>query len=344
MPRTAIVVTEGVVCQAVFELFDTLSLTNSYTAQQYAQRETLPPTNEIRLVSMTGEAVLAGNGRMVSVDDTLRSGRYDLIYVAPFVIGKPERFGTQLKTLSAVSDWVASAHAEGAVVAASGTGVGVLARAGLLETMTVPVPWWLEPAMRRLFPHLTLDADRAVSVQNTVLIAGLHSAEPALAVRIISRIMSPDVATWVERLTGVNPYPDGADPEIAAATAPLRPDPVVARAAHWLQLRFAQKPQLSELAEALAIHPRTLSRRFVASMGMTPVQYLQALRMEAAKRMLARSDRKVDRVAYLVGYSDPGFFKTLFQKQTGLTPGEYRRQATNTPSSALPVRRPDPVP
>jgi transcriptional regulator GlxA family with amidase domain len=338
MPRTAIFVADGVQSQPVFELLDGLHLTNSYTAQQYADREVLPPTNEIRLVSLTGEAVRAGNGRMISVDDTIKSGRYDLIYVAPFVIGKPEQFGARLEPLKPVSDWIAAAHAQGTVVAASGSGVGVLARAGVLQTMTVPVAWWLEGVMARLFPQLTLDTERSLSVRNNVLIAGRHNAEPALVVRIIARIMSPDVATFVERVTGVAPYPDGADSEVTLSAQMLKPDPMVAKAAHWLQLRFAQKPQLSELSEALAIHPRTLSRRFVASMGMTPVQYLQALRLEAAKRMLARSDRKVDRVAYLVGYSDPGFFKTLFQKQTGLTPGEYRRQATNTPASELPER------
>lgn len=337
MPRTAIFLADGVQSQPVFELLDGLHLTNSYTAQQYADREILPPTNEVRLVSLTGEAVRAGNGRMIGVDDTIRSGRYDLIYVPPFVIGRPDQFAARLEALKTVSDWIATAHAEGAVVAASGVGVGVLARAGLLQTMTVPVAWWLEGAMARLFPQLTLDVDRSLSAQNNVFLASRHSAEPALTVRIIARIMSPDVATFVERVTGVDPYPDGADPDITQAAQMLKPDPMVAKAAHWLQLRFAQKPQLSELSEALAIHPRTLSRRFVASMGMTPVKYLQALRLEAAKRMLARSDRKVDRVAYLVGYSDPGFFKTLFQKQTGLTPGEYRRQATNTPASELPI-------
>ena len=343
MPRIAIAISEGVLSQPVFELLDALSLTNSYTAQQYAQRETLPPTNEIKLVSMTGDAVQAGNGRAIAVDESLRSGHYDLIYVAPFFVGKPQARGARLKERAAISDWIAAAHAEGTVIAGSGTGVGLLARAGLLETMTVPVAWWLQPAMARLFPRLTLDTERAITVQNDVLVAGRHAAEPALAVRIIARIMSPDVATWVERLTGVDPFPDGPDPEITFTTAVLKDDPDMVRAAHWLQLRFAQKPQLSELSEALAIHPRTLSRRFVASLGMTPVQYLQTLRLEAAKRMLARSNRKVDRVAYLVGYSDPGFFKSLFRKQTGLTPGEYRRQATNTPSSALPVspRSPD---
>jgi transcriptional regulator GlxA family with amidase domain len=337
MPRVALVVSDGVLANAVFELVDALSLANRYTERQYAEREILPPTIDIQLVSPSGDAVMAQNGRMLAVDGGLRSVRPDLIYVAPFALGTPDQLAARLKPLAPVCEWVTAAHADGVMLAASGSGVAVLARAGLLEDIVTPVAWWLETDLARLFPDLTLDPFLKVQAREDILLAGVHAAEPALALRILERIMSPDVATWVERLSGVERHPDGPDPALSYTPPVLRQDPLVTRAAHWLQLRFAQKPQLSELSDALAVHPRTLSRRFVASLGMTPVQYLQGLRMEAAKRMLARSDRKVDRVAYLVGYSDPGFFKNLFRKQTGLTPGEYRRQATSTPTSPLPV-------
>lgn len=344
MPRVALVVSDGVLTNAVFELVDALSLANRYTERQYAERETLPPTIDIQLLSPSGDAVMAQNGRMLAVDGGLKSMRPDLIYVAPFAVGTPDQLTARLKPLAPVCDWVKAAHAEGVILAASGSGVAVLARAGLLDDTVTPVAWWLEADMARLFPALTLDPFLMVQAREDMILAGVHAAEPALALRILERIMSPDVATWVERLSGVERHPDGPDPALAYAPPVLKSDPLVTRAAHWLQLRFAQKPQLSELSDALAVHPRTLSRRFIASLGMTPVQYLQGLRMEAAKRMLARSDRKVDRVAYLVGYSDPGFFKDLFRKQTGLTPGEYRRQATSTPTSPLPVKPAQPVP
>jgi transcriptional regulator GlxA family with amidase domain len=326
MPRVAIVVSDGVLTNAVFELVDGLSLANRYTAQQYAEREVLPPTLDVRLVSESGEAVRAENGRSLAVDEGLRSGPYDLIYVAPFAIGRPEALAALLGMLRGVSDWLAAAHADGVRLAASGSGIALLASAGVLAEIIVPLPWWLQRAMARLFPDLTFDVDRKVQVHDGLFLAGVHAAEPALAVRIIEAIMSPDVATWIERITGVDRYPDGPDPALSFSPTVLREDELVTRAAHWLQLRFAQKPQIADLSAAMAVHPRTLSRRFTASLGMTPIDYLQRLRIEAAKRMLARSARKVDRVGYLVGYSDPRFFKSLFRKHTGLTPGEYRRQ------------------
>ncbi|MDZ4365008.1 GlxA family transcriptional regulator [Brevundimonas sp.] len=327
MPRIAIVISDGVLMNAVFEVADALSLANRYTAQQYAGRETLPPTLEVRLVSVGGEAVRAENGRVLAADEALRGSTFDLVHVAPFVVGRPEDLDERLKAMAGVVDWISECGAAGTRLAASGSGIAVLARAGLLNDIAVPVAWWLERPMRRLFPHLTLDPERAIAAQEKLLLAGRHVAEPALAIRIVEQLMSPDVATWIERITGVDAYPDGPDPAHVFTTLVLKPDELVARAAHWLQLRFAQKPQMADLSAVMAVHPRTLNRRFVASLGMTPVEYLQRLRIEAAKRMLARSDRRVDRVGYLVGYADPGFFKILFRKHTGLTPGEYRRQA-----------------
>jgi transcriptional regulator GlxA family with amidase domain len=333
MPRIAIVISDGVRMNAVFEVVDALSLANRYTAQQYATREALPPTLDVRLVSVGGEAVRAGNGRSLAADEALRGSTFDLVHVAPFTIGEPESLGNRLKTMGPIVDWIAECGAAGTRLAASGTGVAVLARAGLLTDFAIPVAWWLERPMRRLFPHLTLDPDRAIAAQDDLLLAGRHVAEAALAVRMVEQLMSPDVASWIERITGVDAYPDGPDPSHVFTTLVLKPDEIVARAAHWLQLRFAQKPRITDLSAVMALHPRTLNRRFVASLGMTPVDYLQRLRIEAAKRMLARSDRHVDRVAYLVGYADPGFFKVLFSKHTGLTPGEYRRQARGMPVS-----------
>ena len=330
MPQVAIVVTDGVLTNAVFEMIDALSLANRYTAQQYATREELPVTIDVRLVSLSGEPVAAESGRMLAVDEGLRSAHeltLRLIYVAPFAIGRPETLAARLKPLASIADWLRSAHADGVMIAGSGTGVAVLGLADLLTNATVPVAWWLEKAMARRFPGLTLDPDRKIEAREDILLAGPHAAEPALAIRILERIMSPAVATWVERITGVDRYPDGPVPATAYAPALLRPDELVSRAAHWLQLRFAQKPSMAELSVAMAVHPRTLSRRFSASLGMTPVEYLQGLRIEAAKRMLARSDRKIERVGYLVGYSDPAFFKALFRRQTGMTPAQFRRSA-----------------
>lgn len=326
MPRVAIIVNEGVLAAPVSELSQVLTLANRYAEEQYGGLELLPRALEVFFASLDGRSVTDASGRLVGVDANLAAAECHLAYVAPLAIGAPDMLATKLEALNEVTAWLSDRHDQGTVVAASGSAVAFVARAGLIaDGDPVPVPWWLEAPMRRLFPSLRIDAQRKLAISGDILLAGAQAAEPALAVRIVERIMSPDLAGWVERVTGIDPYPDGVEPGLDLQFPALRHDELVRRAAHWLQLRFARRPAIEEAAAAMGVHPRTLSRRFRAAFGVTPVAYLQRLRIEAAKRMLALSDRKVERVAYLVGYSDVAFFKAVFRKHCGMTPAAYRR-------------------
>lgn len=327
LPRIAIVMVDGVLAAPVFELTDALAMANRYADQQYAARETLPPSIDVRFVSPDGADVVDAGGRRIAVDARLAEIECDLAYLAPFAVGAPEEFGTRLAAHRDIISWLVAARDGGTALAASGSAVGLFASAGLIGEEVVPVAWWLEKAMHRLFPRLTLDAERRLTIGDDLLMAGVHGAEAALVIRIIEHTMSPDVAGWIERISGIDPYPDGVEPGLHLQPAILRHDEMVLRAAHWMQLRFARRPAIDDVAAAMGVHPRTLSRRFRSALGMTPVDYLQRLRVEAAKRMLARSNRKIDRVAYLVGYSDAAFFNAVFREHTGMTPAAYRRAA-----------------
>ncbi len=71
---------------------------------------------------------------------------------------------------------------------------------------------------------------------------------------------------------------------------------------------------------------RTFKRRFKAATGYAPIDYVQRLRVEDAKRRLERTDAPIDDISWRVGYEDPAFFRRLFRRTTGLAPGAYRRR------------------
>ena len=76
----------------------------------------------------------------------------------------------------------------------------------------------------------------------------------------------------------------------------------------------------SKLAE------RTFKRRFTAATGVSPIVYVQRLRIEDAKRRLERTTTPVDDISWRVGYEDPAFFRRLFKRVTGMAPGAYRKR------------------
>jgi transcriptional regulator GlxA family with amidase domain len=71
---------------------------------------------------------------------------------------------------------------------------------------------------------------------------------------------------------------------------------------------------------------RTFKRRFASATGSSPIAYVQRLRVEDAKRRLERTEASVDEISWQVGYEDPAFFRRLFKRIAGLTPGTYRRR------------------
>jgi transcriptional regulator GlxA family with amidase domain len=71
---------------------------------------------------------------------------------------------------------------------------------------------------------------------------------------------------------------------------------------------------------------RTFKRRFTLATGLTPLVYVQRLRIEDAKRRLERTEASIDEISWRVGYEDPAFFRRLFKRTTRLAPGDYRKR------------------
>jgi transcriptional regulator GlxA family with amidase domain len=91
------------------------------------------------------------------------------------------------------------------------------------------------------------------------------------------------------------------------------------------------------MIEHSSLAVRTFKRRFRAATGYTPVEYVQTLRIEAAKRLLEGGERSTEDVAFEVGYEDPAFFRKLFKRHTGVTPARYRQRFSGVGQS--PERR-----
>ncbi|MGB8364197.1 MAG: GlxA family transcriptional regulator [Rhizomicrobium sp.] len=327
MARVAVLDLEGTQLSSLAIFLDMFDLANRYSTRSYEAREDLAPPFAVKLLSEKGRPLPLMGGRNLPVDESIQNGEhYDLVIIPAFEVGRDLDIGARLAAMSGVCRWLNQQRAAGAAMAASCSGVSVLAEAGLLSNVTVTIPWWLEKPFRRRYADVDVDSAQIISQADGIFCAGSTRAEAALAHRLVEYIASPNVANWLAKITLVEPYPDGPQPWNVFSPQMLRHDALVAQAQHWLQLRFAQKPRLRDLADLLAVSERTLVRRFEQSLGMTPLDYLQTLRIEAAKQMLARSVRHIDRIGYLVGYSDPGFFKKMFRSRAGMSPSEYRRK------------------
>lgn len=92
------------------------------------------------------------------------------------------------------------------------------------------------------------------------------------------------------------------------------------------------------LASGPIRRPNASLRRFRAATGYLPLEYVHQLRIEEAKQIIESEQDSLDEVGVAVGYDDPGFFRRLFKRQTGLTPAGYRRKFAPIATLASEVR------
>lgn len=331
MPRIAVLAPEGAYATGPAAILDLFALGNRYAVGQYSAVDLVRPPSMVQVLTDRGAPCRLANGRTLTPDGAWGSDEeFDLVYVANVHIDSDEEVAKRLDLDGRLISWLSVQSKRGALLSASGASVFYLAEAGVFGDDVATAPWWLERAFKRRYPGLTLDISRIIAEGKGFTCAGSSRGEQALALRLTNRLLSANVANWLAKVTLVDPYPDGPEPWTVFSPRVLREDGLVGRAQHWLQQRFSQQVRMGDLAADLRVSTRTLERRFQRSLNMSPLDYLQRLRIEAAKHMLARSNRKVERVAYLVGYADAAFFKQLFKTEVGMSPTTYRKTNSTT--------------
>ena len=103
-------------------------------------------------------------------------------------------------------------------------------------------------------------------------------------------------------------------------------DAIIAECQTWVAEHYCDANPVALMVRRSGLAERTFKRRFRAATGYSPMDYVQTLRIEEAKQMLETGDEATDIIASSLGYEDPTFFRRLFKKRTGTTPGRYRQR------------------
>jgi transcriptional regulator GlxA family with amidase domain len=147
-----------------------------------------------------------------------------------------------------------------------------------------------------------------------------------LALYLIARYAGATEALEVARSFALQWHQDGLTPFITFEGRSDHGDAEIAAAQRWLSANFSVANPVEQMIRRSRLAERTFKRRFSAATGLTPIDYVQRLRVEDAKRRLERTDAPVDEVGWRVGYEDAAFFRRLFRRTTGMAPGAYRKR------------------
>lgn len=230
---------------------------------------------------------------------------------------------------------IVRAAAAGAHIAASCTGALLLASAGVLAGRRATTAWWLAPAFHDMFPDVLLDTTQLVLTDGGFTTAGAAMAQMDLMVDLVARHAGAEVADGCARRMLLDErrsqVPYMAIGLLAASSER------VARAAAWARPRLADPLGVDDLAAAAGLTPRTFARRVVAATGLSPIRFLQQLRMERAIELIESTSLAFDEIARRVGYSDPSTLRALIRRSRGAGPREIRARARPSAAQGLPA-------
>lgn len=226
-------------------------------------------------------------------------------------------------------EWARAMHAQGASLCSACSGIFLLAETGLFDGRQSTVHWGYAPAFRKAHPQVPIKPEQVLTVagRNQELVSsGASMSWHDLILYLIGRHVGVTAAQSVARYFALQWHQDGLAPYIVFDGARDHGDAAVLAAQDWLATHFSVGSPVEEMVKRAGIPERTFKRRFTNATGLPPIEYVQRLRIEDAKRRLERTEAPADEIAWQVGYEDAASFRRLFKRTTGLTPGAYRRR------------------
>lgn len=320
-PRhVSIVAVPDAIVSTLFGIFDVMNgLTLTGALAQ-------PPFHAEIVGEAVGPLELA-SGVPISVQRSVETIDSSDIVIVPSILLRQE--GWAKGRYPRLVEWVRAIHDRGGVVCSACSGIFLLAEAGLFDGRDATVHFNYARAFSALYPAVSIHPERVLVIsglREELVSSGASTTWHDLVLYLIARYAGATAAQEVARMFALQWHQDGLTPYMVFDGKRDHGDAEIQGAQDWVSKHFAVANPVEEMVKRSKLAARTFKRRFTTATGLAPLDYVQRLRIEDAKRRLERTDASVDEISWRVGYEDAAFFRRLFKRMTGLAPGAYRKR------------------
>lgn len=281
------------------------------------------PVFDVKLVGLKREIPLSGGSftahtaRLIGdVDKT------DLIII-PAVDGDPSQ---AVETNKDFLPWIKNQYNRGAEVASLCVGAFILASTGLVDGKKCATHWLAENQFRKAFPQVNLIAEKIVTDEDGIYSSGGAYSHLNLMLYLIEKYVNRETAVLCAKVFALEIDRENQSAFMMFTGTKEHGDEPIKEAQQFIENHYQEKITVDQLASMFALGRRNLERRFKKATANTVVEYIQRVKIEAAKISLESSRENVNEVMYKVGYNDSKAFRTTFKKITGLSPVAYRNK------------------
>jgi transcriptional regulator GlxA family with amidase domain len=319
MKHISILVPRGAVAlgciEGSFRMFNTA---NDFLAAQGKQ-----PLFKVQLVGIDKETQVYDRLFTVVPDLSIDQVRKTDLIIIPAVNGD---WSQVISSNSGFFPWIVSQYKSGAEVASLCVGAFLLASTGLMKGKKCATHWSSENDFRQMFPDVIMVSDKIITDQQGIYSSGGANSFWNLLLYLVEKYTDRQLAILCSKYFAIEIDRTTQSPFIIFKGQKGHEDLVIKKAQEYIEENYQEKITVDDLASMFAVGRRNFERRFKKATENTVMEYIQRVKMEAAKNSLESSRENVNEVMYSVGYSDTKAFRTIFRKVTGLSPLEYRHR------------------
>ena len=226
--------------------------------------------------------------------------------------------------------WIVNQYKEGAEIVSLCVASFFLAATGLLDGKRCSTHWQYANEFRQLFPKANLMDDKILTEAEGIYTSGGAYSFTNLILYLIEKYAGRDAAVMAAKGFMIDIDRTSQSPFIIFSGQKTHEDAAVLNAQEFIEQHFQEKITVDELCNKHSIGRRTFERRFKKATSNTVVEYIQRVKIEAAKKDLEKGRKTVNEVMFDVGYSDTKAFRDVFRKYAGMSPANYRARYTKT--------------
>lgn len=277
---------------------------------------------KVNLVSATNDKFLDNGFLSIKSDLSITECPKSDLIIIPATLVRNYELATDNNKL--LIDWIKNQYKQGAEVASMCAGSFMLASTGLLSGKTCSTHWSLAEKFKDLFPKVNLQPDKLITDENGIYTNGGAYSFLHLLMYLVEKFYDRNTTIYCSKYFQVDLDRSSQSEFLIFSGHKSHNDHVILEAQIFMEDNYQDKITIESLSEKFGLSRRNFDRRFIKATGLRPFDYLQRVKVEAAKKSFENSRKSVNEVMYEVGYNDTKAFREVFNRITGTTPIDYK--------------------
>ncbi|AZB07858.1 helix-turn-helix domain-containing protein [Chryseobacterium sp. G0162] len=322
MKHISIILYDNVMGTAVS---NTIALLTS--ANDMALRNHLPVLFQIEIVGIDKKEVKSNLPIQFQCSKTIAEEfKTDVVIISPNNITSPKQIDTLLAENHQLLKWIEEKYNQKAEIISLCTGAYFLAECGLLNGMPATSHWGAMEDLRKRYPLIDFKPDHVVTHSKAIITGGGGFSSLNALLYFIEKNSTKEIAIELSKYYALDYGRTSQNIFSIFSGQRLHDDHEIHQAQNYIEKGIKTDLSVEQLAERVNMSKRNFIRRFKNATTLNPIEYIQRVKVEAAKKALETGEFNIADITYSIGYNDLKTFRTLFKRVTGLTPIDYKNK------------------